>query len=65
MVHPNPPHHTVTFLWQLFRNRFIAVSTAHDWAPYSPDLNPLEDWFWGASKGSIYVNRPATLDYLK
>ena len=56
---------TITFLRQLFRNCLVALSTAHDWAPHSPDLNPLDYWFWGAAKGSGYTNRPATLDDLK
>uniref|UniRef100_UPI00358F7504 uncharacterized protein isoform X2 n=1 Tax=Myxine glutinosa TaxID=7769 RepID=UPI00358F7504 len=63
-----PPHtagDTITFLQQLFRNHLVALGTAHDWAPHSPDLNPLDYWFWGAAKGSVYVNHPATLDDLK
>ena len=36
---------TITFLRQLFRNRLIALDTAHDWATHSPDLNPLDYWF--------------------
>ena len=28
-------------------------------------MNPLDYWFWGAAKGSVYVNYPATLDDLK
>jgi len=35
------------------------------WAPDRPDLNPLDYWFWRAAKGSVYANRPATLDDLK
>ena len=56
---------TITFLCPLFRNRLVALGTAHDWAPHSPDLNPLDYWFWRAAKGSVYANRPATLDDLK
>ena len=48
-----------------FRNRLVALGTTHDWAPHSPDLNPLDYWFWGAAKGSVYANCPATLDDLK
>ena len=28
-------------------------------------MNPLDYCFWEAAKGSVYVNRPATLDDLK
>ena len=55
----------ITFLWQLFRNHLISLGTTHDWAPHSPDLNPLDYWFWGTAKGSVYANCPATLDDLK
>ena len=63
-----PPHtagDTITFLRQLFSNCLVALGTAHDWAPHSPDLNPLDYCFWGAAKGSVYANCPATLDDLK
>ena len=50
---------------QLFRNRLVALGTAQDWAPHSQDLNHLDYWFWGATKGTVYTNRPATLDDLK
>ena len=51
---------SITFLWQLFRNHLVALGTAHDWASHSPDLNPLDYWFWGAAKGSVYTNHPAS-----
>ena len=63
-----PPHtagDTITFLLQLFRNHLVALGTTHDWTPHSPDLNPLDYWYCGAAKGSVYANRPATLDDLK
>uniref|UniRef100_A0A8C4Q5Y6 DUF4817 domain-containing protein n=1 Tax=Eptatretus burgeri TaxID=7764 RepID=A0A8C4Q5Y6_EPTBU len=56
---------TITFLWQLFRNELVSLGTIHEWAPHSPDLNPLDYWFWGAAKGSVYANHLATLDDLK
>ena len=63
-----PPHtagDTITFLRQLFRNHLVALGTAHYRATHSPDLNPLDYWFWGAAKGSIYAKCSATLDDLK
>jgi len=47
---------TITLLWQLFRNRLVALVTTHDWEPHNPDLNPLDYWFWGADKGSVHAN---------
>ena len=56
---------TITFLRQLFRKHLVALGTAHDWAPHSPDVNPLDYCFSGAAKGSVYANLPTTLDDLK
>ena len=64
-AHPHTAGDTITFLRQLFRNCLVALGTTHDWAPHNPDLNPLDYWFWGAAKGSVYTNHPATLDDLK
>ena len=62
---PHAAGDTITFFWQLFRNCLVALGTAHDWAPHSPDLTPLDYQLWGAAKGSLYANCPATLDDLK
>ena len=35
-----------------------AIGSVTEWSP-------LDDWFCGAGKGSVYTNRPATLDDLK
>ncbi|KAF0288040.1 hypothetical protein FJT64_013556 [Amphibalanus amphitrite] len=37
------------------------------WAPHSPDLNPLDYWFWGACKDSdsVYHNKPGSLEELR
>ena len=39
----------------------MSLNTDHKWASHSPDLNPLDFWFWGAATGKIYANRPQTL----
>ena len=36
-----------------------------EWAPHSPDLTPLDIWFWGAAKDSVYTFRLTNLDLLK
>ena len=43
----------------------IALGTDTEWAPHSPDLTPLDFWFWGAAKDSVYTFRPDNLDNLK
>jgi len=36
-----------------------------EWLPYSPDLNPLDFFFWGYLKDKSYKNNPETLSELK
>lgn len=62
---PHTAHATIAHLQQIFNNRLLALGTNHEWAPHSPDLNPLDFWFWGAIKGSVYVDKPNTTDLLK
>ncbi|XP_076041907.1 histone-lysine N-methyltransferase SETMAR-like [Oratosquilla oratoria] len=62
---PHTAHDSLALLKELFGSRVISFRTTHEWAPHSPDLNPLDFWFWGASKGEVYTNKPTTLDQLK
>ena len=45
----------------------IALKSDVEWAPHSPDLNPLDFWLWGAAKDEdeVYKARPRTLEALK
>ena len=43
----------------------ISLNTDHEWSPHSPDLNPLDFWFWGDAKNVVYANKPVTLAQLK
>jgi len=42
------PSHTAsdatTYLKELFNSRLFALGTDHEWAPHSPNLNPLDFW---------------------
>ena len=63
-----PPHtarDTITLLKPIFRRRLVALGTDVEWAPHSPDLNPLDFWFWGAAKEAVYKFRPDNLNQLK
>lgn len=63
--HPtHTPGDRITLRHQLFGNRLISQGTEHDWAPHSPDLNPLDFWLRGACKGFLYGNRPTIPDEL-
>ena len=46
-------------------NVLISLNTDHEWSPHSPDLNPLDFWFWGDAKNVVYANKPVTLAQLK
>ena len=62
---PHTAHASLDHLRGLFRSHLISLNTDHEWAPHSPDLNPLDFWFWGAAKGKVYANRPQSLADLK
>ena len=62
---PHTAHDTIALLHERFNDRLIALGTTHEWAPHSPDLNPLDFWLWGAAKGCVFANKPKTLDQLK
>ena len=62
---PHTGNASVEFLQGLFGNCLISLRTEHECAPHSPDLNPLDFWFWEASKGALYASKPRTLVQLK
>ncbi|KAF0304743.1 Chitotriosidase-1 [Amphibalanus amphitrite] len=65
-----PPHtarKTLQLLQELFGCRVISKGSEKQWVPHSPDLNPLDFWFWGACKDSdsVYHNKPGSLQELR
>ena len=65
-----PPHFSLkvrNYLSQTFsEERIISRGCARGWLPRSPDLNPLDYWFWGWLKARVYQNRkPTTLQELR
>ena len=64
-VRPYTAQVSLGHLRKLFRNRLISLNTNHSWVLYSPDLNLLDFWFWGAANGKVYANRPERLVGLK
>jgi hypothetical protein len=56
---------TMAVLSTLFGERIISKGATIEWPPRSPDLNPLDFWFWGYAKGLVYINKPRTLEQLK
>ena len=62
---PHTGNASVEFLQGLFGNCLISLRTEHEWVLHNPGLNPLNFWFWGASKGVVYAKKPCTLVQLK
>lgn len=66
------PAHTakanIDLLKEKFQGRVIsskAPFSPYQWPPHSPDLNPLDFWFWTALKAIIKRQRPKTRDELE
>lgn len=56
-----PIHSTVAirdFLNQKFNGRWIGRLSNHRWPARSPDLTPLDFFFWGYLKQKVYAERP-------
>ena len=53
------------WLRENFAERVISLKTDFVWAPYSPDLNPLDFFLWGYLKDCVYSETPQTIQELK
>lgn len=65
-----PPHYGTAvrnFLKENFpETRIIARGVGTPWPPRSPDLSPMDYWFWGMVKARVYhAHRPTSLDELQ
>lgn len=65
-----PPHFALSvrdYLCNTFsESRVISRGCLRPWPPRSPDLSPLDYWFWGTLKARIFhTNRPHSLEALK
>lgn len=56
---------TLQYLQSIFGNRIISNKAAVEWPPYSPDLNPLDYWFWSELKSLIGEKDPKTIAEVK
>ena len=62
---PHTATATLEMLRENFGQRVISLKTDFNWAPHSPDLNPLDFFLWGHLKNRMYANSPETLADLK
>ena len=63
-----PPHtsnETLRYLRSKFQDRLISRRCVNEWAPHSPDLNPLDFFLWGYLKDNVFRGRPQTIPELK
>jgi hypothetical protein len=65
-----PPHYALSvrhYLCTTFaENRVISRGCLNAWPPRSPDLNPLDYWFWGTLKARVFhTEQPHSLEALK
>lgn len=62
-----PPHYGLQvrrFLDNTFNERWIGRRGPIEWPPRSPDLTPMDFFFWGHVKNRVYVDRPENLQDL-
>ena len=55
---PHTAHASLKHLRFFFKNRLISLSTDHEWASHSLDLNPLDYWLWEQQKGRFLPTDP-------
>ena len=62
------PHTTANSLFYLkdkFSARVVSNKTDFPWPPKSPDLNPLDFYFWGVAEKEVFDKKPKSLEELK
>lgn len=63
-----PPHiarNVREFIQDRFGDRVISRYFHHSWPPRSPDLTPMDFWFWGFLKSAVYRHQPVDLENLR
>lgn len=63
-----PPHYgrqVRQYLDETFPQKWIGRRGAVEWPPRSPDLSPLDYFFWGHLKNNVYKTKPHGLDELR
>ena len=63
-----PPHYALAVrdsLNQTFPQRLFGRRGSIEWPSHSPDLTPMDFFFWGVVKNKVYERNPHTVDELK
>lgn len=53
------------YLNAMFPGRWIGLGGPRLWPPRSPDLTPMDFYFWGFIKSLVYLDEPASIEELK
>ena len=53
------------FLQEKFHGRVISNRLKLSWPAKSPDLNPMDFYFWGAAEAEVFQKKPKTIPELK
>ena len=63
-----PPHYSKGvrgYLHEKFPLTWIGRRGPIDWPAHSPDLTPMDFFFWGVLKDKVYSQKPRSVDDLK
>ena len=63
-----PPHYALAVrdsLNQTFPQRLFGRRGSIEWPSHSPDLTPMDFFFWGVVKNKVYERNPHTVDELR
>lgn len=63
-----PAHFAVItrdYLNEIFHNKWIGRRGSIEWPPRSPDLTPLDYFYWGYLKSKVFETKPADIDELR
>jgi hypothetical protein len=55
----------LSFLSDKFSDRVISRRSNQPWPAHSPDLSPLDYWFWGEMDSIVHQRKPSTIEDLK
>ena len=50
------------FLQEKFDGRIISSNSENPWPARSPDLNPLDFWFWGYAQSKVHKEKPENIE---
>jgi len=62
-----PPHYALRvrdYLNEVFPQRWFGRRGSIEWPPRSPDLTPMDFFFWGVVKNKVYEKNPKTVHEL-